>query len=241
MNHILVMFVYTNSRDDTASLQQSADGDVTSTLKQHVNTVNNTNCPPPKNYHRGIFPLMKDFQCGHENMATPRALLSAASEGNQRIVIDVGLFSGDETFDALQAGYVVFGFELNAGSIPEIKKNAIKRNVLDRVHFVEFVRDTATGLPIPKEVPLPPRDGRGYAYIYNAGLSDESGSVERSRMHNAVASVGGSGSTWTPGRVPIVRLDQCLPDWIERVFFLKIGTCLHTLEISSLANAYCPW
>lgn len=72
---------------------------------------------------------MKDFACGHENMATPRALLSTTAPGKGRIVVDVGLFSGEETFDALEAGYVVFGFELNAGSIPIIRDNAKKRNI----------------------------------------------------------------------------------------------------------------
>jgi hypothetical protein len=181
---------------------------------------------------QGIYPLMKDFACGHENMATPRALLNTTAPGKGRIVVDVGLFSGEETFDALEAGFVVFGFELNAGSIPVIRDNAKKRNILDRVHFVEYVPDNKTGSPIAKELPRPPKDGKGYAYIFNAGLSDEEGSVYATNQHNAVASVGGQSSAkWSPGRVPILRLDQTLPEWVRRVFFLKIGAhcCSHCL------------
>lgn len=45
-----------------------------------------------------------------------------------------------------------------------------------------------------------------------------------SNQHNAIASVGGQSSAkWSPGRVPILRLDQTLPEWVQRVFFLKIG------------------
>ena len=186
----------------------------------------------------GIYPLMKDFACGHKNMATPRALLASTGPGNGRIIVDVGLFSADETFDAVQAGYVVFGFELNSGSMSEIRKNAQRRQLKDRLHFVEFEADER-GDPVVKELPRPPDDGKGFAYIYNAGLSDEGGSIAKSRVHNAVASVkDGSSHKWTPDRVPILRLDQCLPDWIGQIFFLKIDTQGYEWKVLHGAETY---
>ena len=103
--------------------------------------------------------------------------------------------------------------------------NAVKRNIIDRVHFLQFVADERTGSPVPKDFPHPPEDGKGYAYIYNAGLLDEAGSLAASEEHNPMASVDiGANVKWSPGRVPIVRLDQSLPEWVTHIFFLKIDT-----------------
>ena len=233
LNHILHLLLWTST--DLNSQQALRPPKLTQT----DNTI--TSQPPIASCHTpnsGIFPLMRDFACGHENMATPRALLASTGPGNGRTVVDVGLFSADETFDAVQAGYVVFGFELNSGSMPEIRKNAKKRRLEDRVHYVEFEADER-GYPVVKQLPRPPADGKGYAYIYNAGLSDEVGSISKSRVHNAVTSVkGGSSQKWTPDRVPILRLDQSLPDWIGHIYFLKIDTQGYEWKVLRGAETY---
>lgn len=79
----------------------------------------------------GIYPLLRDFQCGHENLETPRALTRRVDDdnnrrrrsasykrihGNGRFVVDIGLADGTETLDATEAGFVVFGFELQSQS-----------------------------------------------------------------------------------------------------------------------------
>lgn len=43
---------------------------------------------------------------------------------------------------------------------------------------------------------------------------------------------------WTPDRVPILRLDQALPDWIKQIFFLKIDTQGYELKVLHGAEQY---
>jgi hypothetical protein len=120
-----------------------------------------------------------------------------------------------------------------------IRDNAVKRNIVDRVHFVQFVADIRTGSPVPKDLPRPPEDGKGYAYIYNAGLSDEAGSFAASDEHNPMGSVDGRlNAKWSPDRVPIVRLDQSLPEWVTRIFFLKIDTQGYEWKVLNGAEKY---
>mmetsp|Transcript_25372 Transcript_25372/g.37469 ORF Transcript_25372/g.37469 Transcript_25372/m.37469 type:complete len:84 (-) Transcript_25372:965-1216(-) len=83
---------------------------------------------------------MRDFQCGHKNMQTPRVLrmkqLGCGSDGtepfgNGRIVVDIGLDEGQETLDAVEAGFLVLGFELIAASVEKMRSNAQKRGIAD--------------------------------------------------------------------------------------------------------------
>jgi hypothetical protein len=228
VNHILHLLLSTSSQLVQVNSQmrglsdKATSSSVLCPSRNSPSKNDNEACPSTE----GIYPLMKDFGCGHQNMATPRALLKSTAPGRGRFVVDVGLFDGEETLDALEAGYVVFGFEFNSGSMNMIRENARKRNILDRVHFVEF-EEGKNGSPVPKEMPEPPVDGKGFAFIYNAGLSDEEGSVENSRQHNAVASVNKVEAKWSPGKVPILRLDNSLPEFVEHIFFLKIGEYQH--------------
>ena len=187
---------------------------------------------------QGIYPLMRDFQCGHGNMETPRALKNTAGRG--RIVIDVGLFDGEEMLDAVENGFVVFGFEVMRGSMDEIRINAEKRGILDRLHFVGFIHDKKKGIPVAKDLPKPPTDGRGFAYVFNAGLSDEVGSVDANRGHNQEASmrIDEVEDKWVAGRVPILRLDQVLPEWVNHIFFLKIDTQGYEWKVLNGAAKY---
>jgi len=186
----------------------------------------------------GIYPLLRDFQCGHENMQTPRVLRNS-KDGRGRYVIDIGLDEGKETLDAVESGFVVFGFEMLSGSMNKIRDNAKKRGILGRVHFVEFEFDNELGLPIAANLNLPPDDGKGYAYIFNAGISDEVGSMHSIHSSNSVASITGNiQEKWSSDRVPILRLDQVLPPWVTSIFFLKIDTQGHELKVLHGALQY---
>ena len=92
-------------------LPMSVSTPVISQQMQQGSTLD-SDCAYCPSIFQGIYPLLKDFQCGHENMATPRALQlqKMPNGGRGRIVVDVGLFSGEETLDAVEAGFVVFGF-----------------------------------------------------------------------------------------------------------------------------------
>jgi len=174
---------------------------------------------------------MRDFQCGHANLQTPRVLRNATGRG--RIVVDVGLDEGDETLDAVESGFVVFGFEMLMGSMEKIRLNAVRRGIVDRVHFVNFVFDAENKMPVAKDLPPPPEDGGGYAYVFNAGLSDKLGSMDTNMRSNSVEMMtdNGAGKQWSEGKVPILRLDQALPPWVDDIFFLKIDTQGHELKV----------
>ena len=187
----------------------------------------------------GIYPLMRDFQCGHGNMQTPR-VLREPTKGRGRFVVDIGLDDGKETLDAVQSGFVVFGFEMLTGSITKIRSNAADRGISDRVHFVEFVYDKDKGYPVAKDLPPPPTDGKGFAYIFNAGVSDTMGAMAANGEKSAAGHIENTAfkQAWSAGMVPILRLDQLLPPWIDRIFFLKIDTQGHELKVLNGATKY---
>lgn len=204
---------------------------------------------------------MRDFQCGAGNLETSR-VLAKGSHGRGRFVIDVGLgIDGQETLDAVANGFVVFGFEMMAGSMEGIQAEAAKRGLENRLHFVEFEADPQTGKPKPK-FPLPKpaqRHGEqeGYAYIYHAGLSDSSGAISMS-SNAANPTAGLSKSTisldWKPGTTPMLTLEEALPEWVDEIFFVKIDTqgweakvingmksLLATNKIQYIQYEFSPW
>lgn len=233
-------------QDTAAGCAGMIHKDIVSSTRSFSSTAG---CPSLPN---GIYPLMRDWNCGHENMKTPRVLRqrkSLGKTGRGRYVVDVGLDEGKETLDAVETGFVVFGFELMPGSITTIRENAANRGLLDRIHFVEFAYDWSSWrkgssrLPQPKNLPLPPNDGHGFAYIFNAGLSDEAGAMTvDAQQHDsyAMASVNENtfSKSWSRGKVPILRLDQALPSWVDKIFFLKIDTQGHELKVLNGAISY---
>jgi hypothetical protein len=177
------------------------------------------------------YPLLRDFQCGHENLETP-TILAKGSHGRGRFVVDVGLgVDGQETLDAVANGFVVFGFEMVKGSEDGIRKEAAKRGLENRLYFVEFVADPQTGRPKPKSpLPKPVRhlgeEEEGYAYIFVAGLSDTSGGIPAFGNANPTAGLSKQSISldWKPGMTPMLTLEEALPEWVDEIFFVKIDT-----------------
>lgn len=185
----------------------------------------------------GVYPLLQDFQCGHENMQLPRALGLA---GNGRIVVDVGLDQGLETLDAVEHGFVVCGFEMMTGSVQRIQVNAKLRELGDRIHVVEFQANQTDGSLTIAKLPDPPKDGKGFAYIFNAGLSDQVGAMASDAKQSAAASLVGhnTNQTWLPGMVPIMKLEDAIPDWVDKIFMLKVDTQGYDLKVLKGAESY---
>lgn len=186
----------------------------------------------------GIYPLLRDFQCGHRNMETPRAL-GKGVVGNGRFVVDVGLDQGLETLDAVESGFVVFGFEMMTGSINAIAANAKSRNLANRIHIVEFQQNKFGSFQV-KKLPLPPSDKTGFAYIFNMGLSDEVGAMSPDGEKSPVATLANHkiNRKWSPGMVPIMKLEDVLPSWVNKIFMLKVDTQGFDLKVLKGTESY---
>ena len=164
----------------------------------------------------GIYPVMREFDCGHKNLELPRALLR---QGKGRILVDVGLSAKPkETIQAMENGFNVLGFELEPRNFNVIAKEYGNH---PRVKMVRLRHD-GIRWQLPRWVTAPPSlsaTGQGTAYIIHAGCDRASGSahVVGSGAGAGVASREslGSGSKITPHSVPLVALDDILPSWAE--------------------------
>mmetsp|Transcript_17260 Transcript_17260/g.60291 ORF Transcript_17260/g.60291 Transcript_17260/m.60291 type:complete len:140 (-) Transcript_17260:35-454(-) len=119
---------------------------------------------------------MREQGCGHNNMETPRVL---SRKGVGKIIVDVGL--GDdaqETVDAVRNGFVVIAFEMLPANFASIKA---KLQGQKEFKFVQMIPPQGSekhwSMPELKK-PEQNEFGRGFAYIINAGLSDQEGSVQ---------------------------------------------------------------
>jgi FkbM family methyltransferase len=176
-----------------------------------------------------IFPIMREWGCGHKNMETPRILLPQVGGrddqlppfGNQRVVIDVGLGQdAGETFSALEQEFIIFAFEPDGGNMAFVRKKASQHP--DKFHFVEVKPGQAPDL---SKLPQPPAKG-GFVYLFYAALGA------------SISRAGGSGSgnvggvdTNAAGNIPVVTLDSCIPDWVSSVYLIKIDTQGFELQV----------
>ena len=62
---------------------------------------------------------MRDWQCGHGNMALPRAVTAG---GQGEIIVDVGLYDAQETVAAVKHGFTVIGFEPMPQNFAQIRE-----------------------------------------------------------------------------------------------------------------------
>lgn len=187
----------------------------------------------PLNTFDGVYPVLREWGCGHGNMDTPKTLLAGGF--GEAVVVDVGLGTdAGETIAAVKNGFIVFAFE----PMPE-NYAAVKNRVytsLGKAHY-EFVTLTqaadgswslpATILRGPPE--LARRNRQGYAYIINAAVGAEGATLYlgSSRGGDNQASVTARASRAQGAgvaRVPQVALDSFLPPWAESIHLLKIDT-----------------
>jgi hypothetical protein len=176
--------------------------------------------------HNGIFPLMRDWQCGHSNLEVPRIL---QQEGRQRVVVDIGLGpDADETFEALRRGWVVLSVELLADNVQAIKRKvqALPSDLRSRVYFVPTKPGHA---PDVSSLPRAPPGG-GFVYIFHGGLADHVGATDvagSDTISHIKEGANGGGNT------PLFTLESIVPTWVESIFFIKIDTQGHESGVLS--------
>lgn len=153
---------------------------------------------------QGIFPLLRDWGCGHKAFGTPN-LFYGPTSGKYRV--DASL--GTSTSDALRAvthGYVSFNFEQNRSHFQAIKRIVkADADMSPKFHFIEPSRDQHGRWKLPE---LSQVNGtQGYTYVVLAGLSDKEEHCDS-----------------TTADTVCFPLDTVLPEWVDNVELFRVGT-----------------
>ena len=206
--------------------------DVLSEDKRLMHTTKDSSIGVTNFQYGGVYPMLRELRCGHENLEVPRLL---QQKGYGRIIVDVGLaFDALETAAAVQNGFHVIGFEPNPANIALLRT---KFQLDPRIHIIDLVPTDDVSVPwkMPDYVVRPNVDkksGRGVGYIIAAGLDERNGvSLMTGVLHRYKDQAGTIGvtsnlnSTKLPaGAVPVAKLDDILPKWATHVTMLKIDT-----------------
>ena len=84
----------------------------------------------------GIYPLLREWGCGHHNLQVPKLLLPRDGGAGQWVV-DIGLGSdASETLAAVRSGFVVFSFEPLLANIQSIRAIVAKSSNERKVTFL---------------------------------------------------------------------------------------------------------
>lgn len=121
----------------------------------------------PSNQMLGVSSLMKDFGCGFGNMGVPPFLVT--KNGGHRVMVDIGLNSGEETLAAAKSGFVVFAFEPVSAFVKDVISKLEQNNIL--YHQAELDEDNGNLLDALPQ----PTIGRGIVYIFQAAAGSRFG------------------------------------------------------------------
>ncbi|CAE7439483.1 unnamed protein product [Symbiodinium natans] len=162
----------------------------------------------------GIFDDMQD--CFKATSHIPGFLQNA---GAGQFVVDIGLrFDAPETTAAVNNGFVVFSFTLRPTNIEALPK-AVAGD--PRFQFVTLQKQGEQWV-VP-DLPQPTA-GAGFAYIINAGVSDEEMTAKFSDA-TAKSYIQSIYSGRKDGvSVPVLPLHKLLPNWLPHIDYLKIDT-----------------
>jgi FkbM family methyltransferase len=84
----------------------------------------------------GIYPLLREWGCGHHNLQVPKLLLPSDGGAGQWVV-DIGLGpEATETLAAVRSGFVVFSFEPLLANIQSIRAIVAKSSNTRKVTFL---------------------------------------------------------------------------------------------------------
>lgn len=182
----------------------------------------------------GIFPMLREMECGHENLAVPRLLSSRHGRG--KLVVDVGLgHNAAETSAAVNNGFNVIAFEPLPGNIYQIRK---RYGADANFRFLVLEGDAESGWRWPQgqdaiAPPPVPKDGRGTAYIVHAALGPKNSVALFDAVGQSfVKGIGQAPDTNNTVSVPVVAMDDILPAWIkDGIFFWKIDVQGYELQV----------
>ncbi len=159
----------------------------------------------------GVSSLMKDFGCGFTNMGVPPFLVT--KNGGHRVMVDIGLNTGEEALAAAKSGFVVYAFEPVSAFVKDVVSKLKQNDIL--YHHAELDEDNGNLLyALPQ-----PTIGRGIVYIFQAAAG--------SRFGKKTIFLDGPGSSFVDEHSKRGSAEEVLvvpvSAYIERdVYYLKI-------------------
>eukprot|EP01135_Chromosphaera_perkinsii_P009460 Nk52_evm3s1763 gene=Nk52_evmTU3s1763 len=207
-----------------------------------------------KSEYNGIYPIMRDWGCGHANLEVPRVLqrdkdMPGRREGTlyskrrrPRFVIDIGLsFDAEETLAAYDNGFIVFGYEPDPRNIEKIRKLFEKRGVaFYEVPIVPGKLPNLDLFPFPDQLldVDPPQADAGFVFLFAAaaGATLSRGVMGHEQGENGyLGSVHEAKSVNDPALASssfaVIPPADALPEWVDEIYFVKIDTQGHELGI----------
>jgi len=129
-----------------------------------------------------------------------------------------------ETLDAVERGFVVFGFEPSYLNFNEVLDAIKKRGMSKKVRVVRPVKNGDGTWVIEPPMKLPDDyEGGGFAFIINMAADAEPGTILMSSTRGNVLNNIASDSS---GDIAVAKLpiDAVIPSWVKVVALLKIDT-----------------
>ncbi|KAL3902659.1 MAG: hypothetical protein SGPRY_011977, partial [Prymnesium sp.] len=171
-----------------------------------------------------IHSLMREWNCGQGNMETPRILTST---GFGQVIVDIGLGEdAAESRAAVKNGYVVFSFDPVLQNVHKLRRHV----GVDSMQEVSLSLVNGSWKLTPELTPPPA--GRGFVYAFHAAV----GSVNRHVRAPDKGNMGSIAQAQSSTLIPEVRLDSILPEWVQKIYFLKVDTQGYELRVLHGAN-----
>ncbi|EJK68477.1 hypothetical protein THAOC_10339 [Thalassiosira oceanica] len=167
-----------------------------------------------------VYSFIKDLGCRKGHMDVPPIL---TSNGNGKVVVDIGLDAGDEFFAALEAGYSVYGIEANPLTVSKLRPKCENATNFKCI-YINAANITDDGLPLIKDGGYLIEGGAGSA----RGVINMSLSGPGSSFVEVAPDIQARNLTPTYKEVTVIPLENIVK---TDVFFFKLDVQGYEFEV----------